>query len=491
MQHYQLAVNAGDIGAQYTIEGDKALSSFFTSKFASNLFNPIDGADFNNPDSVFEYIGNTTFKTLDSLVNAKSQYSYQVEQSEAYYHSVDSAPYIQINWKNESGEYLTTSYDDVILNNGVTTKTLSLYLDSNKNSIKDADELTYGGAAQDAAVAVLVDNASNAEIQAAIDSRAAILEFKQTSIPYLGGLSENTVVTNSWEYNYEALSYGDFANAITQMVTLSDSNEVNTFVDDSLNFDTSVQGNGARVTSWEGAGVPVGYEDYVPTVSYNSTTEQPTIVGTGSYTFVDSNGVEWTDTYTEYSDGSSDGHSTDSNGSDLYIYSVETENNDGYTSTMTGQIYEPNVGMLVNIELEYSVLYSITGDILSKTMSGTATLNGSQVTFDVDSFTVTHNDGSTTSYILTARSNSNSSTEVPTDVNPFEGANAGVDLVYVDALNEIVTSSNLIYSEFSLGTFDMSDSSGAYVGGAADVTGSFIIDSTTGLGIGSFSSATP
>jgi len=42
-----------------------------------------------------------------------------------------------------------------------------------------------------------------------------------------------------------------------------------------------------------------------------------------------------------------------------------------------------------------------------------------------------------------------------------------------------------------MGTFNMSDSSGAYVGGAVDVTGSFIINSETGLGIGSFSSATP
>jgi len=98
--------------------------------------------------------------------------------------------------------------------------------------------------------------------------------------------------------------------------------------------------------------------------------------------------------------------------------------------------------------------------------------------------------------VAAAGGNSNSSAPAPTTVNPFEGDDAGADLSYVDALNatsDPANASNLVYSEFSLGTFEMRDSAGNDVvpfPNAIDVVGSFIIDSTTGLGIGSFSSET-
>jgi len=74
--------------------------------------------------------------------------------------------------------------------------------------------------------------------------------------------------------------------------------------------------------------------------------------------------------------------------------------------TITGQYYVPNVGMLVNIQAQYTELYSSTWETLSVTTSGTAALeDGSPVTFGVDSnhntyFTVTHSDGSTASYMF-------------------------------------------------------------------------------------------
>jgi hypothetical protein len=61
--------------------------------------------------------------------------------------------------------------------------------------------------------------------------------------------------------------------------------------------------------------------------------------------------------------------------------------------------------MLVNIQAQFTTLFSTTWEELSTTLTGTATLNGSSVTFDVDDnhneyFTVTHSDGLTASYML-------------------------------------------------------------------------------------------
>jgi len=215
----QLAVDAGDIGAQYTIEGDKALSSFFTSKFASNLFDTRDGgADFSqgtNTDSAFEYMGNTTFKTFDAFVNAKNQYSFKNMPSSdqvdfairnagkaedgmnwqvAYAYGFDRNPIIEMNWKNTNGDYLTVGYED---SNGDKYTSDTCPVEDCTLTIYDSEGGVYGGAAQDAAVLALGDDATSDEIQTAIDSKSAILEFAQetTRIHSLGGAFDMAIET--------------------------------------------------------------------------------------------------------------------------------------------------------------------------------------------------------------------------------------------------------------------------------------------------------
>ena len=261
----QLAVDAGDIGAQYTIEGDVALSSFFTSKFASNLFDTRDGgADFSqgiNTDSAFEYMGNTTFKTFDAFVNAKNQYSFKNMPSSdqvdfairnagkaengmnwqvAYAYGFDRNPIIEMNWKSTNGEALTVNYED---GDGTTyTKDSSgnwegdaCPVDDCTLSLTDDDGNEYGGAAQDIAVSTLGANATDAEIQTAIDSKSAILEFAQetTRIHSLGGAFDMAIETGDTlgtmvlrgegiyqkgvhqpTVHFDKLGYGDLASSL-------------------------------------------------------------------------------------------------------------------------------------------------------------------------------------------------------------------------------------------------------------------------------------
>ena len=253
----QLAVEAGDIGAQYTIEGDVALSSFFTSKFASNLFDTRDGgAEFSdnheNRDSAFEYMGNTTFKTFDAFVNAKNQYSFKNMPSSdkvdfairnkgiakngtnwqlAYAYGFDRNPIIEMNWKNTNGDYLTVGYED---SDGTEYTSDTCPVDDCTLSLTDGDGNEYGGAAQDAAVAVLGVDATEAEIQAEIDSKSAILEFAQetTRIHSLGGAFDMAIETGALgtmilrgegiyqkgvhqpTVHFDKLGYGDLANAL-------------------------------------------------------------------------------------------------------------------------------------------------------------------------------------------------------------------------------------------------------------------------------------
>ncbi len=253
----QLAVDAGDIGAQYTIEGDKALSSFFTSKFASNLFDTRDGgADFSqgtNTDSAFEYMGNTTFKTFDAFVNAKNQYSFKNMPSSdqvdfairnagkakngmnwqvAYAYGFDRNPIIEMNWKNMNGDYLTVGYED---SNGDKYTSDTCPVEDCTLTMYDSEGEVYGGDAQDAAVSALGANATDAQIQAAIDSKSAILEFAQetTRIHSLGGAFDMAIETGDTlgtmvlrgegiyqkgvhqpTVHFDKLSYGDLASSL-------------------------------------------------------------------------------------------------------------------------------------------------------------------------------------------------------------------------------------------------------------------------------------
>jgi hypothetical protein len=249
----QVAIDSTDWN-QYTIEGEKALGSFYTSNFASNLFDRgLDGTtdtagvfSGDQRDSAFEYMGKTTFETFDAFVNAKSQYTTRkmpkstdldfairnkgtTEDGQnwqfAYSFGYDKNPIIDLAWKNNVGQTLTVEYEDATLSNGDPTKTLTLV---------DIDGNTYGGAAQDAAVTALGVNATEEEIQTAINSKAPILEFavKTTPIHSLGAATDfsietealGTVVirgealyqkdTHNPKVDFDALSYGDLSHAL-------------------------------------------------------------------------------------------------------------------------------------------------------------------------------------------------------------------------------------------------------------------------------------
>ncbi len=84
--------------------------------------------DVLNPDAMFEYMSNATFGTFDTFVNATSSYVVDnskdsdaniglkynnstengMNYSANYMYAYDANPYIDINWKNSSGEVLTT-----------------------------------------------------------------------------------------------------------------------------------------------------------------------------------------------------------------------------------------------------------------------------------------------------------------------------------------------------------------------------------------------
>ena len=241
-------------GNQYGITGKVALNSFFTSEYSSNLFDITDDngdSDFENPNSAFEYMGNTTFRTFDAFVNAKAQYQYNMPDPTdldfsirnkgtlengqnwqvAYSYGYDKNPIVLLNWKNNQGEYLInpdTNKIAVDLDNDGVTDTYTLQL-------KDAAGNSYGGAAQtDAYNAVIDANGTAEEAQSAADARTAILEFREetTKIHSLGVATDTSIETeilgtvvlrgeaiyqkdtHQPTVHLDKLSYGDLANAL-------------------------------------------------------------------------------------------------------------------------------------------------------------------------------------------------------------------------------------------------------------------------------------
>ena len=137
----------------------------------------------------------------------------------SYAHGYDRNPIIKMNWKNANGEALTVKYEDATTSSGEATKTLTL----------------VDAAGRDDALAELDVNATEAEIQAAIDSKAAILEFAQetTRIQSLGGAFDMAIETGDTlgtmvlrgegiyqkgvhqpTVHFDKLSYGDLASSL-------------------------------------------------------------------------------------------------------------------------------------------------------------------------------------------------------------------------------------------------------------------------------------
>ncbi|MDB2590661.1 RNA polymerase-associated protein rapA [Candidatus Thioglobus sp.] len=145
-----------------------------------------------NPNSMFEYMSNATFATFDTFVGATSSYVVDnskdsdaniglkynnstengVNYSANYMYAYDTNPYIDINWKNSSGEILTTVLG--------TNNTIEL---------KDSADLYYGEFATGTGV-----GAGGAD---AAVSRVANLEFteKLNRIQNLGGSFDMAVET--------------------------------------------------------------------------------------------------------------------------------------------------------------------------------------------------------------------------------------------------------------------------------------------------------
>ena len=145
-----------------------------------------------NPNSMFEYMSNATFATFDTFVGATSSYVVDnskdsdaniglkynnstengVNYSANYMYAYDTNPYIDINWKNSSGEILTTVLG--------TNNTIEL---------KDSADLYYGEFA--------TGTGSGAGGADAAVSRVANLEFteKLNRIQNLGGSFDMAVET--------------------------------------------------------------------------------------------------------------------------------------------------------------------------------------------------------------------------------------------------------------------------------------------------------
>jgi hypothetical protein len=155
------------------VTGAQLLADGFQPLYNTNLAN-LTTAD----DTAFDYMGSTTFRTFDAFVNAKSQYVYNMPedsdldvatrfkgstQSGTNYsinasYNYDKNPIIDLSWRGDTGQELTTYQ---FTESGNTS--LQLYDPSVINSTSSADiennraitgfDGVYGGAAQQSGLA--------------------------------------------------------------------------------------------------------------------------------------------------------------------------------------------------------------------------------------------------------------------------------------------------------------------------------------------------
>jgi len=141
-----------------TITGVQMLQYGFAPSYNTNLADYTGSTVYGagTDDSVFDWMGNTTFKTFDTFVNAKSQYVYDMPSStdmdialrrrgstadgvnyslNASY-NYDKNPIINLGWYNDAGAKLTVSE---VWNAGYQSTDVIL---------KDANNVVYSGAGQ-------------------------------------------------------------------------------------------------------------------------------------------------------------------------------------------------------------------------------------------------------------------------------------------------------------------------------------------------------
>ncbi len=135
MSSAQIAGNPGfasyttiiGMASNYQFTGAQMLESGFASAYDTNLAKYAETPL--TKDSTFEYMGNATFATFDTFVNAKSKYVYNmpssgdldlafrtkestangVNYSLNYSYNYDKNPIINMDWVNDSGEKLITT----------------------------------------------------------------------------------------------------------------------------------------------------------------------------------------------------------------------------------------------------------------------------------------------------------------------------------------------------------------------------------------------
>jgi hypothetical protein len=113
--------------AGINVTGAQMLEYGFASAYDTNLASYQAGTT----DSAFEYMSNATFKTFDTMVNATSQYAYDMPSdtdlnlgmrlksstdsglnySMNYSYNYDQNPIVDLSWRNPNGDKLTTTYE--------------------------------------------------------------------------------------------------------------------------------------------------------------------------------------------------------------------------------------------------------------------------------------------------------------------------------------------------------------------------------------------
>ncbi len=195
-------VNTGDL------TGGTMLDAGFQPLYNTNLSSFGDG----NADSAFEYMTNTTFRTFDGFANAKSQYVYNMPKSDELdlalrfknstangvnyslntSYNYDKNPIINLSWRGDSGQELTThevtSYYTMDTTTGaLTTQTKALH-DAFTNTASDIKHTTK--------TLQLVDINAVGVVAPTTTGGAGTAGQTSTSGDYYGSYDVNGVATN-------------------------------------------------------------------------------------------------------------------------------------------------------------------------------------------------------------------------------------------------------------------------------------------------------
>ena len=201
-----------NVGGDDTTLGAKLLNLGFGTQFDSNLADDkTDGVD----DTAFDYMPNTTFATFDAFGNAGSQYVYNmpkdsdldiafktkratadgVNYSLNASYNYDKNPIIDLSWRGDNGQKLTT-YESVGSDGVNATKTLQLYDPSIADAVSD---VAVALADSNRVVALDVLDDTNSGFYGGAAQKAATLRFSQEvkRVTNLGGSFDMAIETEA------------------------------------------------------------------------------------------------------------------------------------------------------------------------------------------------------------------------------------------------------------------------------------------------------